>query len=50
MTSKFMEGGWLREGSDPMDAVARDGAQCTEGDPEYLGVRMRNACESPDHI
>jgi hypothetical protein len=25
-------------GTDPMLAIAREGAQCTEGDPEYLGV------------
>lgn len=38
MAAKFVEGGWLREGTDPMDLLAADGAQCTEGDPEYIGV------------
>ena len=28
--------GWLAEGTDPMDGIARIDAQCTEGDPEYV--------------
>jgi len=31
----LMEAGWLVEGTEPMDGIARVDAQCTEGDPEY---------------
>ena len=33
---ELMEVGWLVEGTDPMDGIARIGARCTEGDPEYI--------------
>jgi hypothetical protein len=32
----LMEVGWLVDGTDPMDGIARIDAQCTEGDPEYI--------------
>ena len=32
----LMRVGWLAEGTDPMDGIARLDAQCTEGDPEYI--------------
>lgn len=36
--SVLMEGGWLEPGTPIDDGIARIGAQCTEGDPEYSGV------------
>jgi len=38
ITRVLMEGGWLQPGTDPMDAIYRPGAQCTEGDLEYTDV------------
>jgi hypothetical protein len=37
----LMEGGWLQPGTNIDDGIARDGAQCTEGDPEYTDVYHR---------
>jgi len=34
----LMQGGWLVEGTDPMDGIARIDAQCTEGDTAYSDV------------
>lgn len=38
ITGVLMEGGWLVEGMEPMEGIARIEAQCTEGDPEYTEV------------
>jgi ectoine hydroxylase-related dioxygenase (phytanoyl-CoA dioxygenase family) len=35
ITRVLMEVGWLEKGTDPLDGIARIGAQCTEGDREY---------------
>ena len=37
----LMEAGWLEEGTDPLEGIARQGAQCTEGDVEYAEVYHR---------
>ena len=37
----LMAGGWLQEGTDPVDGIARPGVQCTEGDVEYAKVYHR---------
>ena len=34
----LMQGGWLVEGTDPMQGIARIDAQCTEGDTAYTDV------------
>lgn len=38
MLEVLQRAGWLVPGTDPMDGIARDGAQVTEGDPEYVKV------------
>ncbi|MCC7263051.1 MAG: phytanoyl-CoA dioxygenase family protein [Candidatus Latescibacteria bacterium] len=38
ITGVLMQGGWLQPGTDPMEGIARPGAQCTEGDLEYTEV------------
>ena len=35
ITAVLMEAGWLEPGTDPMDGIARAGAECTEGDASY---------------
>ena len=35
---ELMAGGWLMAGTDVDDGIANIDAQCTEGDPEYIGV------------
>ena len=38
MMEVLMVAGWLLEGTDPVDGIARPGVQCTEGDLEYTEV------------
>ncbi len=38
ITRVLMQGGWLVEGTDPLEGIARIEAQCTEGDIEYTAV------------
>ena len=38
MLTVMQDGGWVREGTDPLDGIANLDARCTEGDPEYTGV------------
>ena len=38
MLTAMQEGGWLMEGTDPVDGIANLGARCTEGDVEYSEV------------
>ncbi len=38
MLTVLQDNGWLKSGSDPMDGIAVNGKQCTEGDLEYSEV------------
>ena len=38
MLTVMQDGGWLLEGTDPMEGVANLDARCTEGDVEYTEV------------
>lgn len=38
MLTEMQKGGWLVQGTDPMDGIARPEARCTEGDVEYTDV------------
>ena len=38
MLTVMQEGGWVREGTDPVDGIANLDARCTEGDVEYTEV------------
>ena len=38
MLTVMQEGGWLMEGTDPVDGIANLAARCTEGDVEYTEV------------
>ncbi len=38
MLTVMQEGGWVREGTDPVDGIANLDARCTEGDVDYTEV------------
>ncbi|MCH2123612.1 MAG: phytanoyl-CoA dioxygenase family protein [Pirellulaceae bacterium] len=38
MLTTMQEGGWIKQGTDPLEGIAEPGVQCTEGDPEYTDV------------
>ena len=38
MLSTMQDGGWIKQGTDPVDGIAEPGVQCTEGDLEYTDV------------
>lgn len=38
MLTVMQEGGWIQQGTDPLDGIAEPGVQCTEGDLDYTDV------------
>lgn len=38
MLSAMQLGGWIKQGTNPLDGIAEPGVQCTEGDSEYTDV------------
>ena len=38
MLSTMQLGGWIKQGTNPIDGIAEPGVQCTEGDSEYTDV------------
>ncbi len=38
MLTTMQHGGWIKQGTDPMDGIAEPGVQCTEGDLAYTDV------------
>ncbi len=38
LLTTMQEGGWIKQGTNPLDGIAEPGVQCTEGDLEYTDV------------
>ena len=38
MLSTMQLGGWIKQGTNPLDGIAEPGVQCTDGDSEYTDV------------